>query len=224
MEYAKNSAFFIRIIFMHFHIIALKVKFSMRRKNSHAESIMEESYEGNRNCTSDYDLGRVVIPKEIRRTLRIREGDPLEIFTDREGEIILKKYSPIGELAAFAGMYADSLAKEAGCLVCICDMDQVVAASGNGRKEVQEKYISKVLQGELEERNSILAKVDEKKYIRVFREQEKDYVWESITPIICEGDVVGAVILLSSDEKEKFTKLEQKLGACAAGFLGKQME
>ena len=152
------------------------------------------------------DLGRVVIPKEIRRTLRIREGDPLEIFTDREGEIILKKYSPIGELAAFAGM------------------DQVVAASGNGRKEVQEKYISKVLQGELEERNSILAKVDEKKYIRVFREQEKDYVWESITPIICEGDVVGAVILLSSDEKEKFTKLEQKLGACAAGFLGKQME
>ena len=68
------------------------------------------------------DLGRVVIPKEIRRTLRIREGDPLEIFTDREGEIILKKYSPIGELAAFAGMYADSLAKEAGCLVCICDM------------------------------------------------------------------------------------------------------
>ena len=157
------------------------------------------------------DLGRVVIPKEIRRTLRIREGDPLEIFTDREGEIILKKYSPIGELAAFAGMYADSLAKEAGCLVCICDMDQVVAASGNGRKEVQE-------------RNSILAKVDEKKYLRVVREQEKDYVWESITPIICEGDVVGAVILLSSDEKEKFTKLEQKLGACAAGFLGKQME
>ena len=165
------------------------------------------------------DLGRVVIPKEIRRTLRIREGDPLEIFTDREGEIILKKYSPIGELAAFAGMYADSLAKEAGCLVCICDMDQVVAASGNGRKEVQEKYISKVLQGELEERNSILAKVDEKKYIRVFREQEKDYVWESITPIICEGDVVGGVILLSSDEKEKFTKLEQKLGACAAGVV-----
>ena len=220
MEYAKNSASFIRIIFMHFHIIALKVKFSMRRKNSHAESIMKATGIVRRID----DLGRVVIPKEIRRTLRIREGDPLEIFTDREGEIILKKYSPIGELAAFAGMYADSLAKEAGCLVCICDMDQVVAASGNGRKEVQEKYISKVLQGELEERNSILAKVDEKKYIRVFREQEKDYVWESITPIICEGDVVGAVILLSSDEKEKFTKLEQKLGACAAGFLGKQME
>ena len=87
------------------------------------------------------DLGRVVIPKEIRRTLRIREGDPLEIFTDREGEIILKKYSPIGELAAFAGMYADSLAKEAGCLVCICDMDQVVAASGKRcRKSILAKF------------------------------------------------------------------------------------
>lgn len=92
-----------------------------------------------------------------------------------------------------------------------------------GKVQSVDSY-SNVNATELEERNSILAKVDEKKYIRVFREQEKDYVWESITPIICEGDVVGAVILLSSDEKEKFTKLEQKLGACAAGFLGKQME
>ena len=140
-----------------------------------------------------------------------------------EGEIILKNILHWGA-CSICRYVCRQPGKEAGCLVCICDMDQVVAASGNGRKEVQEKYISKVLQGELEERNSILAKVDEKKYIRVFREQEKDYVWESITPIICEGDVVGAVILLSSDEKEKFTKLEQKLGACAAGFLGKQME
>ena len=77
------------------------------------------------------DLGRVVVPKEIRRTLRIREGDPLEIFTDREGEIIFcKKYSPIGELSAFAGQYAESLAQTTGCLACICDMDQVV---GSGR-------------------------------------------------------------------------------------------
>ena len=83
------------------------------------------------------DLGRVVVPKEIRRTLRIREGDPLEIFTDREGEIILKKYSPIGELSAFAGQYAESLAQTTGCLVCICDMDQVVAAAGSGKRSLQ---------------------------------------------------------------------------------------
>lgn len=80
------------------------------------------------------DLGRVVIPKEIRRTLRIREGDPLEIFTDREGEIILKKYSPIGELGTLAKIYAESLSQTLGCTVCITDTDQVVAASGSGKK------------------------------------------------------------------------------------------
>lgn len=80
------------------------------------------------------DLGRVVIPKEIRRTLRIREGDPLEIFTDREGEIILKKYSPIGELSAFAKQYAESLAQTMGCLVCVCDMDQIIASAGTGKR------------------------------------------------------------------------------------------
>lgn len=85
------------------------------------------------------DLGRVVVPKEIRRTLRIREGDPLEIFTDREGEIILKKYSPIGELSAFAKQYAESLSQVLECLVGICDMDQVVAAAGNGKKEIQDE-------------------------------------------------------------------------------------
>ena len=89
------------------------------------------------------DLGRVVIPKEIRRTLRIREGDPLEIFTDREGEVILKKYSPIGELGTLAKLYAESLAQTLGCTVCITDMDQVVAVSGSGRKELQDQYISR---------------------------------------------------------------------------------
>ena len=83
------------------------------------------------------DLGRVVIPKEIRRTLRIREGDPLEIFTDREGEIILKKYSPIGELGTLAKLYAESLSQTLGCTVCITDTDQVVAASGSGKKELR---------------------------------------------------------------------------------------
>ena len=78
------------------------------------------------------DLGRIVVPKEIRRTLRIREGDPLEIFTDRDGEIILKKYSPIGELGQFAGEYAESLAQTTGYLVLVTDCDHVIAASGSG--------------------------------------------------------------------------------------------
>mgnify|MGYP000532614951 CR=1 FL=1 len=85
------------------------------------------------------DLGRVVIPKEIRRTLRIKEGTPLEIFTDREGEIILKKYSPIGELSTFAREYAEALAQTTGVLVCITDHDQVVAAAGHGSREIAGK-------------------------------------------------------------------------------------
>lgn len=86
------------------------------------------------------DLGRVVIPKEIRRTLRIREGDPLEIFTEREGSVILRKYSPIGEIGAVAGLYAESLAHTMNCIVCLTDMDQIVAASGNGSKELLNRY------------------------------------------------------------------------------------
>ena len=170
------------------------------------------------------DLGRVVIPKEIRRTLRIREGDPLEIFTDREGEIILKKYSPIGELSAFAKQYADSLSMTMGCLVCVSDMDQIVAAAGNGRKDIQDKFITKQLEKALEEREEILAQAGEKKFVKAVNEQDDAYIQEVISPIICEGDVIGSVILLGKDEKKKFGELEKKITACAAGFLGRQME
>ena len=96
------------------------------------------------------DLGRVVIPKEIRRTLRIKEGTPLEIFTDREGEIILKKYSPIGELSIFAKEYAEALAQTTGLVACITDHDQVVAASGAGSTNLQEKKSVKSWKGQSE--------------------------------------------------------------------------
>ena len=97
------------------------------------------------------DLGRVVIPKEIRRTLRLREGTPLEIFTDREGEIILKKYSPMMELNAFAGQYADAMAQSTGLMVCITDRDQVIAAAGGAKKDLFQKPISKQLEQERQE-------------------------------------------------------------------------
>ena len=170
------------------------------------------------------DLGRVVIPKEIRRTLRIREGDPLEIFTDREGEIILKKYSPIGELSAFAKRYAESLSQTMGCLVCVCDTDQIVAAAGNGKKDLQDKYISKQLESLLEDRSLVMASQDDKKYVKIVTNQDDEYAHEIISPIICEGDVIGGVILLAKETKKKFSELEQKMATCAAGFLGKQME
>ena len=170
------------------------------------------------------DLGRVVIPKEIGRTLRIREGDPLEIFTDREGEIILKKYSPIGELSAFAKQYAESLAQTMGCLVCVCDMDQIIASAGTGKKDLQDKYISRPLEKQLGDRSQIMAALGDKKYVAITDSQEEEYEYEIICPIICEGDVIGGVILLSKDAKKKLGELEQKMAACAAGFLGRQME
>lgn len=80
------------------------------------------------------ELGRIVVPKEIRRVLRIREGDPLEIFTDKDGEIVLKKYSPIGELSAFAQEYVDAIAASLGCGVCVCDRDQIIAVAGISRR------------------------------------------------------------------------------------------
>lgn len=170
------------------------------------------------------DLGRIVVPKEIRRTLRIREGDPLEIFTDREGEIILKKYSPIGELGQFAGEYSESLAQTTGHLVLITDCDHVVAASGNGKKEFEGKPISGQLEEVITARKSILAAKDETAFIRLTLDDAGDYTQQAVSTIICGGDAIGAVVLCSKDEKEKMTETESKLVAAAAGFLGRQME
>ena len=146
------------------------------------------------------DLGRVVIPKEIRRTLRIREGDPLEIFTDREGEIILKKYSPIGELGAFAREYAESLAQTAGHLTCIVDKDQIIAVSGGSKKEFFEKHISGELEQCINQRTTVIADRKENTFIPMLQDNEtENYNYQLITPIISEGDVMGAVIFLSQD-------------------------
>ena len=170
------------------------------------------------------DLGRVVIPKEIRRTLRIREGTPLEIFTDREGEIILKKYAPIGELGAFAGQYAESLAQTTGLTVCVCDRDQVIAVSGGSRKELLGKNISRQLETVIEDRENILVDNKEYKYIQITDNDREDFTGEAVSPILCEGDAIGAVVILSREPKQLLGETEQKLAISAAGFLGKQME
>lgn len=170
------------------------------------------------------DLGRVVIPKEIRRTLRIREGDPLEIFTDKDGEIVLKKYSPIGELGTFAKQYAEALAQTTGHTICIVDKDQVIAVSGGSKKELYSKAISKGLENIIAERETVIASKDEKKFVNVINEDMDEYTAEVITPIICEGDAVGAVIMLTKGPKAKMGDVEHKLASSAAGFLGKQME
>ena len=164
------------------------------------------------------DLGRVVVPKEIRRTLRIREGDPLEIFTDREGEIILKKYSPIGELSLFARQYAESLAQITGHIVCIADRDQIIAATGTAKKELQDKPISKQLEHLMSEREVLM------NMIPIVNGQTEEYVSLVAQPIICEGDVIGVVAMLSKDGRSQMGETELKLVGVASSFLGRQME
>jgi AbrB family transcriptional regulator (stage V sporulation protein T) len=174
------------------------------------------------------DLGRVVIPKEIRRTLRIREGDPLEIFTDREGEVILKKYSPIGELGDFAKEYADSLHDSVNHITCIADRDAIIAISGAPKKEYMDKSISTFLEKIMDERKTVLVeKADERNHVGITIDEEDGkakYSSQVICPIIAEGDPIGAVILLSKDPGVTMGELEVKIAETAAGFLARQME
>ncbi|MBS6518590.1 MAG: stage V sporulation protein T [Clostridium sp.] len=170
------------------------------------------------------DLGRVVIPKEIRRTLRLREGTPLEIFTDREGEIILKKYSPMMELTAFSSQYAEAMAQSTGLMVCITDRDQVIAVSGGSRKDYLQKSISRQLEGLIGERQIVTAGKDDRGFIPITPDEPEGATAQVIVPIICEGDAIGSVILLSREPRAKFSETELKLASTAAGFLGRQME
>lgn len=169
------------------------------------------------------DLGRVVIPKEIRRTLRIREGDPLEIYTDREGEVILKKYSMIGDIGQFAKQYADALSQTTGYLVMVTDRDIIIAASSGVRKDMVGRHISRELEKTAMERKVILSDSQKSDFCKVTDDMDGDYT-EAVAPIICNGDVAGAIVFLSKDTERKFGETEQKMIAVAASFLGKQME
>ncbi len=168
------------------------------------------------------DLGRVVIPKEIRRTMRIREGDPLEIYTDNDGEVIFKKYSPIGELSSFAGQYADVLHKAGGFPAVICDRDHVISVSGIPKKELLERRVSPALEEIMEQRRN---------FAMVSRDQGRLQPVEGVdryalvaAPIIAAGDVCGSVLFLAGDTGSLAEDSEIKLIAAAAMFLGRQME
>lgn len=169
------------------------------------------------------DLGRVVVPKEIRRTLRLREGTPLEIFTDREGEIILKKYSPMAEMGSFAGQYADALAQTSGLAVFITDRDQVLAVAGV-KKEGLHKPISRQLEQKIQNRESGTANREDRRFVLPFEEDREQYTSQYVHIILCEGDAIGAVLLCSRNGGARIGEAEKKLGATAASFLGRQME
>lgn len=171
------------------------------------------------------DLGRVVIPKEIRRTMRIREGDPLEIYTDREGEVIFKKYSPIGELASFAAQYAETLQKTCGMSIVVTDRDAVIAVAGVSKKEYLERRISEALEDVMETRSLYRYHAGQEK-LRLI-EDGGSHTLRCAMPILAEGDIIGVVCSVESDAAPSAMppeETEQKLIQTAAGFLARQME
>lgn len=167
------------------------------------------------------DLGRVVIPKEIRRTMRIREGDPLEIYTERDGEVIFKKYSPIGELGDFAVNYAETLSKTVGKGTCITDRDNIIAVSGVPKKELMEKRVSREIENIMQEKAAFHSKT-ENEGLSIAEGSDK-YNAGVVVPIVAEGDTIGSVIFVLNDG-EKPGEVESKLAESAAGFLGRHME
>lgn len=168
------------------------------------------------------DLGRVVIPKEIRRTMRIREGDPLEIYTDNNGEVIFKKYSQIGEVALFINQYAETLFKSTNHAVIVCDKDHVIATAGSPKKELLERRISPALEDIMENRSSFIFYKDSSTPMMPIEGVEKYCL--AAMPIISSGDFVGSIMFIDNDINATISDADIKLIEVAAKFLGRQME
>ncbi len=168
------------------------------------------------------DLGRVVIPKEIRRVLRIRDGDPLEIYTAGDGEVIFKKYSPIGELAPIAVQYAEAMIKHTSCPVVICDRDHCIAAAGITRREVLERRVSSALEELVESRASFFKGITSDECPKVL--EGFDRTAAVVVPILSAGDITGSVVMLTSEDGSNPSDTDMSLAKVAASFLGKQME
>ncbi|UOQ83854.1 stage V sporulation protein T [Gracilibacillus salinarum] len=167
------------------------------------------------------DLGRVVIPKEIRRTLRIREGDPLEIFVDRDGEVILKKYSPISELGDFATEYAEALFDSLDLSVLISDRDEIIAVAGESKKDYLSKHISKKIDQMMDNRESFME--TSKSSLEIIENKEEELEAYLIQPIVAGGDPIGCMVIFTKEAKD-FGDAEKKSAQTAATFLAKQME
>ena len=167
------------------------------------------------------DLGRVVIPKEIRRTMRIREGDPLEIYTSREGEVIFKKYSLLGSLEDFAIQFCDTLSHCTDFTVAVTDRDSIIAVAGSGKRELLGKGLESALNTLMEQRNLWLR--EEGQPSAAASAEVPDYTVSLLAPILCQGDVLGSVLFLT-DSGKTAGETECKLAQTVATFLGKNME
>ena len=168
------------------------------------------------------DLGRIVIPKEIRRTLRIREGDPLEIYTSRDGEVIFKKYSLLGGVEDFAGQLCETMSRSTGWICAVTDRDTVIAVAGGGKRELMGKRITAELEQVMESRR-IYQYTGEGDPLTVCDGNEK-LLTGVAAPILSEGDLLGLVLFINSDGQNGADDAEYKLAQTIAAFLGRHME
>jgi len=168
------------------------------------------------------DLGRVVIPKEIRRTMRIREGDPLEIYTDKDGEVIFKKYSPMGDFTDFAVQMCDTLHRTTGHITAICDRDTFIALSGGVRRELIDRRVSRDLEHIMEGRQIYRYGAEDARLPAA--EGAERYGISMAAPIIAQGDLMGCVLFLFTEGTGILGETEYKLCQTVSSFLGKQME
>ena len=168
------------------------------------------------------DLGRIVIPKEIRRTLRIREGDPLEIYTEKDGGVIFRKYSPMGDLQEFAAQMCDSMGEAAGRITAIADRDGIIAVHGAPRRELMDKPNSQELEKLMNQRTHYLYRQGQGRLYAA--DGENKYYLGAAEPILSQGDLMGCVMILMEDGTEEPAPADQTLLKTAAGFLGRQME
>ena len=168
------------------------------------------------------DLGRIVIPKEIRRTLRIREGDPLEIYTEKDGGVIFRKYSPMGDLQEFAAQMCESIGSATGHIAAVADRDSIIALHGAPKRELMDKPNSPELEKLMEQRKNYLYRSGD---IPIFAADGADkYQLGAAAPILSQGDLMGCVMLLLGEHDSPLQESDQGLAKLAAGFLGKQME
>ena len=168
------------------------------------------------------DLGRVVIPKEIRRTLRIKEGDPLEIFTDKEGGVIFRKYSLMSDLGEFSGQMCDTLNKTTGQIAVITDRDNCIAVSGAARRELLDRRISAQLESLMDGRQTYQFRPGDPP-LPVNEGGEKFFL-SLACPILSQGDVMGCVLFAGTEGQMSTGEVEYKLVQTVAAFLGKHME
>ena len=168
------------------------------------------------------DLGRIVIPKEIRRTLRIREGDPLEIYTEKDGGVIFRKYSPMGDLQEFATQMCEAIGGATGHIAAISDRDSIIALSGAPKRELLDKPNSQELYKLMENRKNYRYQPGDT-LLRAAEGLDKYHLGVA-APILCQGDLMGCVMLLLGENASPLAEADQKLAQTMAGFLGKQME